>query len=459
MIIPVILAGGSGTRLWPMSRQLFPKQLLRLTGTHTMLQQTLLRAAGVENAADPVLICNREHRCPVEQQVRELGPGQKQAMILEPVGRNTAPAVAVAALKALSADKNARILVLPADHLIKDNHEFRRSVAAADRYAELGYLITFGVTPDSPETGYGYIRRGKPLQADGNKGNGPGTFEIDQFVEKPDLQTAEKYLASGRYFWNSGMFLFRAADVWEQLRRFSPQIASSCLQAWQDSVYERGALCLDNKAFAGCPSDSIDYAVMEKTEKGAMVSFDSGWSDLGSWAAMWEAGGKDADGNVIDGEVIARGVNNSLVFSDRRLVAVLGMQDCVVIDTYDALLVADRFRSQDVKAVAEALKDENRREALRHETAYHEWGAETEIAACESHAIRKLSLEPSRQAEISAPEGMVVHMTVVSGSGRMVRNGSAGDLQRGDFVNITPESGVNVENTGDETLVIIEVKI
>ncbi|MFO7932064.1 MAG: mannose-1-phosphate guanylyltransferase/mannose-6-phosphate isomerase [Desulfosalsimonas sp.] len=459
MIIPVILAGGSGTRLWPMSRQLFPKQLLRLTGTHTMLQQTLLRAAGVENAADPVLICNKEHRYPVEQQVCELGNGQKHAMIMEPEGRNTAPAVAIAALKALSADKNARILVLPADHLIYDNQEFCRAVAAADRYAELGYLITFGVTPDSPETGYGYIRRGKPLKADGNKDSGPGTFAIEQFVEKPDLQTAEKYLASGRYFWNSGMFLFRAADVWEQLKRFSPQIASSCLHAWQDSVYEHGALFLDKKAFADCPSDSIDYAVMEKTEKGAMVSFDSGWSDLGSWAAMWEAGGKDADGNVMNGEVIARGVKNSLVFSDRRLVAVLGMQDCVVIDTYDALLVADRCKSQDVKAVAEALKAESRREALRHETAYHEWGAEDEIAGCKSHVIRRLSLEPSKQAEISVPEATMFHMTVVSGSGRIVRNGSAGDVQRGDFVKITPESGIIIENTGNEVLVIIEVKI
>ncbi|MFW6081545.1 MAG: mannose-1-phosphate guanylyltransferase/mannose-6-phosphate isomerase [Desulfosalsimonas sp.] len=459
MIIPVVLAGGSGTRLWPMSRHLFPKQLLRLTGNHTMLQQTILRAAEVKNTADPVLICNKEHRYPVEQQVRELGGEQKPAMILEPYGRNTAPAVAVAAIRALSIDKNARILVLPADHLIDDNSEFCRAVAAADSYAVLGYLITFGITPDSPETGYGYIRSGRALEMGGNEQSRPEAFAIEQFVEKPDLQTAEKYLASGRYFWNSGMFLFRAADVWEQLERFAPQIAAACRLAWQESVDEHGALCLDKAGFEGCPSDSIDYAVMEKTEKGAMVPFNSGWSDLGSWAAMWEAANKDTDGNVMNGEVIARGVKNSLVFSDRRLVAVLGVKDSVVVDTADALLVADRSVSQDVKAVAEALKAENRREAIRHEQAYHEWGAETQIAADEKHMIRRLSLDPSKHAEIEVPGGRMVHWTVVSGSGSVMKDGSCMEIQMGSFLELIPESAIQIENTGNEALVIIEVGI
>ncbi|MFW6271494.1 MAG: mannose-1-phosphate guanylyltransferase/mannose-6-phosphate isomerase [Desulfosalsimonas sp.] len=459
MIIPVILAGGSGTRLWPMSREMFPKQLLRFTGEHTMLQQTILRVGRIENSAEPFLICNKEHRYPIAEQVRELDGFAEPDMILEPVGRNTAPAVVIAAMKALLMDPKAKILVLPADHLITDVDEFCRAVYTAELYADQGYLITFGVVPDSPETGYGYIRKGIRLDRGAGREKMAEAYGIDQFVEKPDLQTAEQYLASGLYCWNSGMFLFRAEDVYAELERFVPRIVSACRQAWQKGVSDDGAFCLDKDAFEMCPSDSIDYAVMEKTEKGAMVPFQAGWSDLGSWAAMWEAGEKDGDGNVINGRVIARGVKNSLVLSDRRLVAVLGMEDCVVVDTSDALLVAGRFLTQDVRSVVLALKEDDRREAFCHEAVYSQWGEETRVTEHETHIIRRLSLKPLKQMEFIAPAEWMVHWSVISGTGRIEQENSAFDAQKGKFLEILPQNRIKLENTGKEPLVIIEVRI
>ncbi|MCF8094607.1 MAG: mannose-1-phosphate guanylyltransferase/mannose-6-phosphate isomerase [Desulfobacteraceae bacterium] len=459
MIIPVILAGGSGTRLWPMSRELFPKQLLRLTGSRTMFQQTLVRLGGVKNAADPMVICNKEHRYPVTEQLLELDGYQESAMILEPGGRNTAPAVAVAAIKALSVNSDARILILPADHLIGDTDAFCRAVHTADRYADMGYLITFGVIPDTPETGYGYIRKGRALDNHNHtdKESLTEVCAIDRFVEKPDFNTAEKYLASGQYCWNSGMFLFRAADVYAELEKYAPRIVASCQEAWQKATFQDGAFCLDQASFSRCPSDSIDYAVMEKTKKGAMVPFQAAWNDLGSWDAMWEAGDKDADRNVIKGEVIARGLKNSLVFSDSRLVAVLGIENTVVVETSDALLVADRSRAQDVKSVAAVLKGENRTEAFCRETAYSEWGTETRISKDPEYMIRRISIRPSKTMEFTAPCERRFHWTVISGTGRIRREDSVMNAQKGLFLEIAPQSGIGAESTGEDPLVIIEV--
>ncbi|MCF8110579.1 MAG: mannose-1-phosphate guanylyltransferase/mannose-6-phosphate isomerase [Desulfobacteraceae bacterium] len=457
MIIPVVLAGGSGTRLWPMSRQMFPKQLLRLTQSRTMLQQTLLRVAGIENSAPALLICNREHRYPIAEQIKELGNCLEPEMILEPAGRNTAPAVTVAAIRALCKDPEARILVLPADHLITDNDAFRNAVYAADFYAARGYLITFGVIPDSPETGYGYIRKGAALDSAEGGQSSPEAYAIEEFVEKPDLKTAEKYVASGSFCWNSGMFMFKAKDVYEELKRFAPGIVSAARRAWEQGVVEQGAMCLDREAFKGCPSDSIDYAVMEKTKKGAMIPFQAGWSDLGSWAAMWEAGEKDGDGNVIKGEVIARVMKNSLVFSDHRLVAVLGMEDGIVVDTRDALLVAGRSFAQEVKSVVSALKQDGRKEALCHEHSYMVWGWEARIAENKNHVIRRLNIKPSALMEHTCPEGRKLHWTVISGTGRMEQNGSAFDVQKGVVIEVAPQGPVKLENTGKEVLEIIEV--
>ncbi|MFW5908201.1 MAG: sugar phosphate nucleotidyltransferase, partial [Desulfosalsimonas sp.] len=285
----------------------------------------------------------------------------------------------------------------------------------------------------------------------------PEVYAIEEFVEKPDLKTAEKYVASGRYCWNSGMFLFKAKDVYEELERFAPDIVSASRRAWEQGVLEDGALCLGREAFEGCPSDSIDYAVMEKTDKGAMIPFQAGWSDLGSWAAMWEAGEKDGDGNVINGEVIARGMKNSLVFSDHRLVAVLGMEDCVVVDTRDALLVARRCFAQDVKAVVSDLKEDGRMEALCHELSYRAWGWEARIAGNKNHVIRRLNIKPSAQMEHTCPGGWKLHWTVIAGTGRMEQKGSSFDIQKGFVTGIVPQGLVKLENTGKDTLEIIEV--
>ncbi|MFW5989542.1 MAG: mannose-1-phosphate guanylyltransferase/mannose-6-phosphate isomerase [Desulfosudaceae bacterium] len=456
MIIPVILAGGSGTRLWPMSRELFPKHLLRLTGSYTMFQQTLLRLEAVAAAAAPLVICNQQHYYPVARQMHELDL-QPSAMILEPVGKNTAPAVAVAAIKALSVDPEARILVLPADHLIGDVSAFGRAVAAADTYAKQGYLITFGVIPDAPETGYGYIRKGRPLDESQTGRKSAAAYAIDQFAEKPDRPTAEKYLASGRYCWNSGMFLFRAADVYSALSRFAPEIVSACRSSWEQASFQEDAFLLDPAAFERCPADSIDYAVMEKTEKGGMIPFEAQWSDLGSWAAMWETGQKDADGNVISGQVMARDVKNSFLFSDSRLIAGLGLSDCVVVDTADALLVADRQHAQDVKAVASALKAENRGEAIFHATRFAKWGTCTEISRDARSGIRRICLDALTQLEFTSPWHGRLHWTVVSGRGRMENNGVSRLMETGQSVEIPPKSRVRVKSTEADPLVLIEV--
>ncbi len=347
--------------------------------------------------------------------------------------------------------------MLPADHLIEDADAFCRAVYTADRYAGGGYLITFGVVPDKPETGYGYIRKGRAFYKDTENQRDEEAYAIEQFVEKPDRQTAEKYLASERYCWNSGMFFFRAVDIYEELERLAPEITEACRQAWRRGSSEKGAFLLDAGAFSDCPSDSIDYAVMEKTQKGVMVPFEAGWSDLGSWEAIWETGVKDGEGNVLEGEVIARGVKDSLVFSSRRLVAVLGMTEGVVVDTPDALLVAERSQAQEVKSLASKLKAENRMEALCHGTSYKPWGLESQIAKDSGHTIRRLSVKPSMRLEFVAPGGQTSHWSVISGAGRIRRNGQNAELCKGGFLELAPRTGIEVENTGREPLVIIEV--
>ncbi|MBS3808840.1 MAG: mannose-1-phosphate guanylyltransferase/mannose-6-phosphate isomerase [Desulfobacterales bacterium] len=456
MIIPVILAGGSGTRLWPMSRELYPKQLLKLTGNHTMFQQTLLRVCGMDNVSEPLVICSKKHRHSIARQLRDVDVTGYD-MVLEPVGRNTAPAVATAAIRVLSIDREARILILPADHLIEDEGAFRQAVKAADSYASEGYLITFGVVPDSPETGYGYIRKGQPLEESSGEASASAAYRIERFVEKPDQRTAEKYVSSGKYCWNSGMFMFRAADVYDELERFSPEILSACREACSRGSSDGRAFCLDEAAFDACPSESIDYAVMEKTGKGAMIPFSAGWSDVGSWTAMWEAGEKDMDGNVIAGEVMARHLKNSLVISEQRLAAVLGIESCVVIDTADALLVADMQRSQDVKSVVSALKAEKRREAFCHEIVYTSWGTVTEIESDEQCAIRRVCLLPSKRLEFVSPSDGRLHWTLISGAGTIKRNDSEVAAEKGVFLEIVGESSVEAKNTGQEPLVFIEV--
>lgn len=454
MIVPVVLAGGSGTRLWPLSRQLYPKQLLKLTNSNTMLQNTILRLSGAADLAQPVLICNEKHRLDVTAQVGEIGI-TPSAVFLEPVGRNTAPAVAVAALQAVSMDPDALILILPADHLISDREKFHEILKAGAGLAARGALITFGIVPDKPETGYGYIRKGPPV-----KGAGEGRAAacvIDEFVEKPDLDTARAYLESGDYCWNSGMFMFAAQTVLDEMNRFVPGIVHAAASAVQKAHRQGDALLLDAAEFAACPSDSIDYAVMEKTERGVMIPFDAGWDDLGSWAAIWEVGEKDACGNLIAGDVMTSGVSDSLILSNSRLVAGVGLSNQVVVESPDAVLVASMEKAQDVKHIVDQLKSAGRREAASHTVMHLPWGEIAELEPEPAMGIRKIRLGAGRHLGFSGHGYRSLCWVVCSGAGQLFINDEKQPLAPSDMFRLDPEALVRLENPGPEPLIVLEL--
>ena len=345
MILPVIMAGGSGTRLWPLSRQLYPKQFLNIVGKNTMLQDTVARLEGIEARA-PLVICNNEHRFLVAEQLRQAGGTSE--IILEPEGRNTAPAIALAALRAIEGGNDPLLLVLAADHVIQDVKAFTESVNKAIPFAQNDKLVTFGIVANSPETGYGYIHRGGSV--------GESSFVVSRFVEKPDLKTAKKYVDSGEYYWNSGMFLMKASRYLEKLEKYEPEILKACRLSIKDVKHDLDFIRIDAEEFAKCPSESIDYAVMEKTDSTVVVPLDAGWSDIGSWSAIWEVSEKDEDGNRTLGDVISEDSKNCLVHGEDRLVSILGLEDIVVVDTKDAILVAHKDKVQNVKKIVEKLK-------------------------------------------------------------------------------------------------------
>lgn len=457
MIIPVILAGGSGTRLWPLSRELYPKQLLALTDSHTMLQHTLLRLRGLGDIADPIVICNASHRFVTSVQLAEIGV-RPSTMVLEPVGKNTAPAVTVAAMMAAEIDPSAVILVLPADHLIKDVGLFHRAVDIGGRLAARDNLITFGVVPDTPETGFGYIRKGpvfNPTRTPTDSGQ--EAFVIKEFVEKPDLETARRYLASGEYCWNSGMFMFRAATVLSELERFANDIVTMCEAARKMGRAQGDVFLLDPESFGRCRADSIDYAVMEKTDRGVMVPFDGGWNDLGSWEALWSVGKKDENGNVVRGDVVERDTKNTLVFAESRLVAVVGLEHIVVVETEDAVLVADRGHAQDVRAVAEDLKTGGRAEAVSHGSGYYPWGKVDNASAMEGLMVRRITVSAGQTVGVQVPAGRTLHWHVTAGALVFEDCDREVPVKKDDTVRIDPETVVTAKNNGDAPLVVIEV--
>ena len=364
MLTPVLLSGGVGSRLWPVSREAHPKQFLPLAGELSMLQETLQRTSGLEETA-PIVVCNEEHRFMVAEQLRQVDL-KASALILEPQGRNTAPAVALAALHVIASDPDALLLVLPADHLIQDVGAFVAAVGKAIPLAQKGRLVTFGVVPVSAETGYGYIKCGAALEAD--------LFDLERFVEKPDAATAQAYLDSGSYLWNSGMFLLRAATYLEQLGEHAPEIFACCQRAMEKASADLDFVRPDAEVFDECPSDSIDYAVMEKTDAGAVVSLDCGWSDVGAWSALWDVAQRDTDGNVCEGDVIVDNCSGSYFRSESRLVAATGVENLVVVETADAILVADRSKVQDVKRIVNRLKEQQRPEVSLHRRVYRPWG-------------------------------------------------------------------------------------
>ncbi|ROR94848.1 mannose-1-phosphate guanylyltransferase/mannose-1-phosphate guanylyltransferase/mannose-6-phosphate isomerase [Sinobacterium caligoides] len=407
MIHPVLLCGGVGSRLWPVSRGLFPKQFIRLMSDQwSMLQQTLGRLEGLE-LAPPIVVCNEEHRFLVAEQLRQMGV-ENAAIILEPVGRNTAPAVALAAMAAQKNDAEAVLLVLPADHVIKQPTIFHQAVMQAVVAAEQGHLATFGVVPEGPETGYGYIERGVEVL--------PNCYKVTRFVEKPDLPTAKSYVRSGKYAWNSGMFVFRAEQFCTELGQFSPEIFHACRKAYDDREHDLSFIRIDRLAFEQCPSDSIDYALMEKTNNAVVIALAAGWSDVGSWSSLWQVSEHDDDNNVCRGDVITHNVSNSYLRSGKRLVAAVGVDNLVVVETEDAILVASKDHVQDVKHIVSRLKSEVRPETDRHTQVFRPWGSYQALVADRRFQVKRIIVSPGQTLSLQMHHHRAEHWVVVSGT-------------------------------------------
>ncbi len=446
-MIPIILSGGSGTRLWPLSRKMYPKQFLSLLHDETMLQRTLKRLEQLEHAA-PTVVCNDEHRFIVAEQARQIGVDDL-SIILEPFGRNTAPAIAVAAVHAAQQTDNPVLLVLTADHEIPDQQAFTDVVNQALPLAEAGKLVTFGIVPTYAATGYGYIRRGDAT------GNG---FIVDEFVEKPDRATAEHYLASNEYYWNSGMFMFRAQAYLDELEKFNPAMVSHCRQAAANMSEDIGFLRLDAEAFASCEADSIDYAVMEKTALACVVPMDAGWSDIGSWSSLWEQGEKDAHGNATRGDVLTSDTENSIVHAESRLVATVGVSNLVIVETQDAVLVADKEKAQEVKQIVAKLALENREEENFHRIVYRPWGSFDSVDEGEGYKVKRISVKPGARLSKQMHHHRAEHWVVVRGTARVFRDDEIFDLHENESVFIPLGTTHYLENPGDEPLDIIEVQ-
>ncbi|MCC8625507.1 mannose-1-phosphate guanylyltransferase/mannose-6-phosphate isomerase [Xanthomonas vesicatoria] len=444
-VLPIILSGGSGTRLWPLSRESYPKQFLPLVGDKSMLQATWLRAAPVAGHA-PIVVANEEHRFMAAEQLQQLGV-KPSAILLEPKGRNTAPAIAVAALEAMRDGADPLLLVLPSDHVIGDEAAFQAGVKVAAEAAAQGKLVTFGIKPTAPETGYGYIKAG----------SGTGATAVERFVEKPDLATAQGYLASGEYYWNSGMFLFRASRYLEELRKFHPAIADACQKAWQNGKRDADFTRLDKDAFAASPSDSIDYAVMEKTADAVVVPLDAGWNDVGSWSSLLDVSEQDAQGNAHHGDVIQIDCQNTYAYGS-RLIAMVGLEDVVVVETPDAVLVGHRDRIQEVKDVVSQIKTAGRSEATWHRKVYRPWGAYDSIDMGQRHQVKRITVKPGAVLSLQMHHHRAEHWIVVSGTAEVTRGEEVLLLTENQSTYIPLGVTHRLRNPGKLALELIEVQ-
>ena len=448
---PIVLCGGSGTRLWPMSRRMLPKQFLPLVGERTMLQDTVLRLAGIPDCAKAVVVSNTEHRFLVAEQLKNVG-ASPEVQILEPVGRNTAPAVAVAALHVAQTDPEGILLVLSSDHAIGDVAAFHRAVSSAVGAAKKGLLVTFGIHPTYPATAYGYIEVGEPLA------EAAGVARIRRFVEKPDAAKATEYLATGRFLWNSGMFVFSARRLIEEMRKHRPDILVAAEKAYRSAARDLDFLRLDAKTFEACPSESIDYAVMEKTSDGAVVRADMAWSDVGSWSALWDIGTKDAAGNVTRGDAHLRDTANSYVWAGSRLVYVLGLDGILVVETDDAILVGDRSRAQEVKDIVQSLDAKKRSEHLSHSRVYRPLGYYETIDAGERFQVKRLMVKPGEALSLQMHHHRAEHWVVVSGTARVTRGEQVITISENESTYIPLGTKHRLENPGKVPLYLIEVQ-
>jgi len=447
-VVPVILSGGAGSRLWPLSREHYPKQCLNLLGEHTLLQDTVLRVAGLPYVQASVVVCNEAHRFLVAEQLRAINR-MPQAILLEPAGRSTAPAVAAAALEALKHDPEAILLVLPADHLIQNPARFHEALEIARMAADEGELVTFGVVPTHAETGFGYIKAGRDKT---------GTRPIQAFIEKPDLARAEQYLASGDYYWNSGMFMFRAERYLQELAQHAPQILDSARVAIDSARRDMDFTRLVEEPFLACPADSIDYAVMEKTARALVVPLDAGWSDVGSWSALGEASPQDAQRNVVQGDVLLDDVADSYVWAQSRLVALVGVRDHIVVETTDAVMVAPKARAQDVKRIVEQLKAQGRSEHLMHRRVYRPWGWYEGIASSERFQVKQICVNPGASLSLQMHHHRAEHWIVVKGTARVTRGDDVFLLGEDESTYIPLGISHRLENPGKIPLHLIEVQ-
>lgn len=451
-MIPVVLAGGSGSRLWPKSRAALPKQFLPLTSSQSMLQDTLARLPSAYTQA-PIVICNEAHRFLVAEQLRQVNSPQ-QGIILEPVGRNTAPAIALAALNAVKNDREATLLIVAADHVIQDQEAFAKTVAAADILAQQHKLVTFGIVPQSPHTGYGYIKRGSSIEHNQHTIG----FQVAEFVEKPDLVKAKDYVNAGDYFWNSGMFMCKAHVYLEHLARFAPEILAVCEQAVTEQTYDMDFIRVSEDIFAQCPNDSIDYAVMEHTEDAVIVPLDAGWCDVGSWTSLWELADKDAQGNAYTGNVKLHNAQNNYVNSEGRLVTLIGCQNLVVAETKDAVMVVQQNAVQDIKHIVNQLKAEQRPEVECHREVFRPWGSYEALDRGRRFQVKRITVKPYEKLSVQMHLHRVEHWIVVSGTAKVTIGHKTLVISENESTYIPIGEVHALENPGKIPLELIEVQ-
>ena len=448
-IIPVILSGGSGARLWPLSRKHYPKQYLPLAGDKTMFQETILRLIGLDNLADPIIICNADHRFLVAEQCQQIDV-INPTILLEPIGRNTAPAIAAAALQSLKKTYDSVLLVLSADHVIQDIEVFHQAINIASQQAQLGKLTTFGIMPTDANTGYGYVKAS-------NK-NIDGAHKVEKFVEKPDLKTAEFYLDQGNYLWNSGMFMFKPAVLIDELNTHSPKIVTSVTNAVGNALQDLDFIRLDKQAFESSPSDSIDYALMEKSDNVVVVPLDAQWNDIGAWSALYDIGAKDANGNVIKGDVITQDTTNTYIHANVHIIATIGVDNLIIVDTADATLIASKDKSQEVKSIVESIKANGRDEGDMHRKVYRPWGWYDSIESDKHFQVKRLHVNPGAKLSLQMHHKRAEHWVVVSGTATVTNGDEVLTLKEGDSTYIPLGTTHGLENKTNEQLEIIEVQ-